>query len=84
MWTADRVRVRLFRRWFAMGTTGLQLQTAVTRRLLLLNDVSKYLEQTQSSWGKPLTGFELLLTGAFCFQSCGLKFMTILRIFRWN
>lgn len=40
-------------------------------------ELSKYLEQTQSSLGggegTPHSGFELLLTGAVHFQFCGLN-----------
>lgn len=71
---------------FQRGPLGSSCKpTTVTRTLLLQNPLSKYLERAQSGlrW-KPLTGFELLLTGVFCFQSCGLNLIVTLRVLRWN
>ena len=66
-------------RWGALG------KTTARRRLLLRSPLSKCWSRLRAAGGgEVLTGFELLLTAAFCFQSCGLSFMVIPRIFRWN
>lgn len=51
-WIAEGVRVHLFRRCFTVGTTGLQLQATVPRRLLLQQRPSECVEQTPSSQGR--------------------------------
>lgn len=71
-----------FRRHFAVGSTGLQLQTSNINASAAVAEFSlDVFWQPQNSlvW-KLYTVFDLLLTRAFCFQPCGLNLIVMLRI----
>lgn len=65
-----------------MGTAGLQLQATGRYCRIVFWRIWSRLKATRRD--APLSGFELLLTGAFCSQSRGLNFLMLLWIFWWN